>query len=145
MSIKSILVICEGNICRSPMAAALLQQQLPAVNVRSAGLGALVDYPADPTAVELMKLRAINIASHRARQISLSMIKESDIVLTMSIRQKETTIKRFSFSRGRVAALGEKEGFDIIDPYRQPFGVFEHSLAQIETGIKLWLPILQRM
>ena len=46
---NSILVICEGNICRSPMAQGLLAAALPNAQVHSAGLGALVGMPAECT------------------------------------------------------------------------------------------------
>ncbi len=67
--IRHILVVCVGNICRSPMAEALLRDALRGqedITVESAGLGALVGYPADKHAVELMKERSIDITAHRA-------------------------------------------------------------------------------
>ena len=69
MSITHLLVVCVGNICRSPMAEALLRDALTGpedIIVESAGLGALVGQAADKHAVELMKERSIDITAHRA-------------------------------------------------------------------------------
>ena len=52
---KSILVICEGNICRSPMAQGLLAAACPGCRCAPQGLGALVGMPADDTAIRLMQ------------------------------------------------------------------------------------------
>ena len=52
---KTILVLCIGNICRSPMAEALLLRALPGMTVRSAGLDAMIGEPADPTSIALQE------------------------------------------------------------------------------------------
>lgn len=50
---NNILVVCVGNICRSPTAERLLQRYHPELKVESAGLGALVGKGADPTAISI--------------------------------------------------------------------------------------------
>jgi protein-tyrosine phosphatase len=60
--IDTILIVCEGNICRSPMAGGLLAHELPRARITSAGLGALVGRKADPIAIELMAERGIDIS-----------------------------------------------------------------------------------
>ena len=70
--IRHILVVCVGNICRSPMAEALLWQALgeqDGFKVESAGLGALVGHEASEHSVALMDEEGLYITSHRARQI----------------------------------------------------------------------------
>ena len=66
MSFKKILVVCVGNICRSPIGEALLQQQHPNLIVKSAGLSALVDEGADEKAIQVMDEWNIDMRSHRA-------------------------------------------------------------------------------
>ena len=53
--IKSVLVVCIGNICRSPVGERVLQAELPDMVVASAGLGALIGYRADSIATAVAK------------------------------------------------------------------------------------------
>jgi protein-tyrosine phosphatase len=143
--IDSILVVCEGNICRSPMAAALLARALPKVGVISAGTHAPVDRGADPAAIELMKQRSLDIREHVTTPLTAAHLREAQLVLTMTAIQRERIKALYSFARGKVYRLAEHERFDIVDPYRRGSFFFELALAQIEQGISHWLPIVQRL
>ena len=52
---KNVMMVCIGNICRSPIAEVYLKHLQPELNVYSSGLGALVGKPADPSSVALMQ------------------------------------------------------------------------------------------
>jgi protein-tyrosine phosphatase len=137
---ERILVVCVGNICRSPMAAALLARRLskraPPIVVESAGIAALVGRPADPIAVELMRDRGLDISSHRARQLTEQLLVKTDLVIVMQqghVRSIETS---FPHARGRVHRIGRWGSFDVPDPYGQPRAAFERALEQIERGIE---------
>lgn len=136
---KAILVVCEGNICRSPMAEGLLAAALPQVAVRSAGLSALVGMPADETAVRLMRERGIDISSHRAAQITSAMCLESDIVVVMEQQQRVRLEEMVPQARGRIFRMGEYTRQDVPDPYRKPEYAFRASLRYIEQGASEWL------
>jgi protein-tyrosine phosphatase len=143
--VKTILVVCEGNICRSPMAQGLLATALPGANVRSAGLGALIGSPADETAVRLMQARGIDISAHRAQQITRVMCMESDVVLVMDAEQRERLEKMYPQARGRVFKVGEYTKRDIPDPYRQPERAFSDALSLIDEGVREWLHRINRL
>jgi protein-tyrosine phosphatase len=142
---KSVLVICEGNICRSPMAEGLFASALPQMQVRSAGLNALSGMPAEPAAVHLMQARGIDITAHRAIQITGELCVHSDLVLVMSTEQRERLEEKYSFARGRTFRLGEFSKRDIPDPYRQPVKAFEDSLQLIDQGVREWLQRIQKI
>jgi protein-tyrosine phosphatase len=142
---ESILVVCEGNICRSPMAQGLMAAALPDAQVRSAGLGALVGMPADDTALRLMHDRGIDIGSHRAVQITREMCKQAELVLVMSADQRKTVEETYPTSRGRVFRIAEHVRRDVPDPYRQSEQVFRDALAIIEQGVRDWLDRMQRI
>jgi protein-tyrosine phosphatase len=144
--IGHVLVVCAGNICRSPMAAALLADRLDSVSVESAGLTALVGQDADPLAISLMSERNLDIRPHRARQLVTRMAAAADLVLVMDRVQKQHLEERFAFLRGRVYRLGDSfsisrqsnAGFDIPDPYRRGRASFEESLNLIDTAVDGW-------
>jgi protein-tyrosine phosphatase len=134
-----ILMVCVGNICRSPMAEALLRQRLAArgvqATVESAGIAALVGHPADPMAQELMRERGLDITGHRARQLTLPLLKAFEVALVMEAGQQREVESMLPAARGRVHPLGRWGGFDVPDPYRRDRAAFERALALIERGV----------
>ncbi len=139
----NILLLCTGNLCRSPMAEGLLKTWLPAHELFSAGLDALAGQPVDPLAVALMRQMAIDISSHRARPLAHWMMQEADLVLTMDREQQLLTRQRYPFAAGKVERLGEADDIDIPDPYRRGLGAFRHSLNLIRQSVRSRLPQLE--
>ena len=135
---NSILVLCIGNICRSPIAEAMIAAKLPHISVSSAGLGAMVDYPADPTSQELMLERGIDLSNHKARQFTPELAFSSDLILTMDTEQQKQVETNLPSLRGRIHRLGKWGDFDIPDPYKRPRVIFEQALVLIEQGVDEW-------
>jgi protein-tyrosine phosphatase len=133
--ISNILVICIGNICRSPMAEGLLKLAFPQKMVRSAGIDAMVGYPADPYSVQLMQEQGIDISAHRAQSLMTWMVSEAEVILTMDLEQKRFLEQKYPTSKGKVFRLGEFGQYDIPDPYRQDLAVFRHTYGLIAEGI----------
>ena len=70
MAIQSVMLVCTGNICRSPMAEGLMRQHLPELRVYSSGLGAMVGMPATDDSVALIQALGVDISAHRKSSIS---------------------------------------------------------------------------
>lgn len=139
---ERILIVCVGNICRSPMGEALLASKLKdkgsQIKVRSAGLNALVGKPAVVFAQELMHELKLDISSHRGCQLTPEILFNSDIIFTMTSGQQEQLECSLPSIRGRVHRLGKWGGYDVPDPYRRPKEAFVQSLELIKQGIEDW-------
>ncbi len=137
---QNVLVLCIGNICRSPIAEALLRQQFPDKTISSAGLGALVGYPADPLSIEVSAEQGVDLSAHRARQLSSWMCQAADLILVMEQRHKVEVEQLHPLVRGKVFRLGELGKFDIEDPHRKPREAFDTAYAHIARGVADWVP-----
>ena len=144
--IKSLLTVCVGNICRSPMAEGLFREiareEGRGLMVHSAGIGALVDHAADPIAVQLMQEAGIDISAHRARQISPEIISESELILVMESWQQQEVERHYPFTKGRVFTIGKWSEITVDDPYKKPRDAFEEALEGIRQGVRDWTPYL---
>lgn len=138
MAFNNILVVCVGNICRSPMAEALLKQRYPDKNIDSAGVGALVGHPADPAALEIMAGQEIDITNHVAKQIDENLAKKADLIFTMSDGQTKWIEERWPFCRGKTFKLGHWSNKDIADPYKLEMSAFETAYQDIVNSLEQW-------
>ena len=132
---NSILFICIGNICRSPMAEGLLKQAWPDLAVLSAGINAAAGEPADPLSVALMLEHGIDISEHRARSVAGWMTNEADVILTMDAAQKRFIEIKYPESRSKVFRLCEGRLCDIPDPYRHGPLAFRDAFNLISRGV----------
>ena len=144
---KSILIVCIGNICRSPTAEAILKDRLAGtgIAVSSAGLGAMVGKPIDATAAAVLADAGLSIPEHRARQITPAMIREADLILTMENRHIQSIHSITPEARGKTFLLGRwLSGCEAPDPYRQSRPAFVHVYSILDKSVNAWLPYLKK-
>lgn len=140
-----ILIVCVGNVCRSPIAEFLLRDRLAGrdIHIASAGLGALVGHPVEGHAMALLHEHGIDASSHRARQLEPVMLREVDLVLAMERRHVRAAARLAPEASGKVFLLRRwLDGGDVPDPHLQSRQVFENVYAQIDQGISSWLRYL---
>ncbi|WP_261817986.1 arsenate reductase/protein-tyrosine-phosphatase family protein [Vibrio gallicus] len=136
---NKILVVCIGNICRSPIGEEILKQAFPAKQVTSAGLGALVDKPADDNSVKVSKVHGIDLSAHKARQITADMIAENDLILVMEKRHIDAITKLAPAARGKTMLYGHWLNKEIPDPYKKSYEAFEHVYDLVDKSAKEWI------
>ena len=120
----SILAVCTGNVCRSPAAERLLASRLgPTVTVRSAGTHALVGHPiSDPMAALLLD-SDVEPDSFEARRMSEQMLKEADLILSMTRAQRGLVVELWPAAVRRTFTLREfARLLSRVDPSALPAG-----------------------
>ena len=138
-----ILLVCTGNICRSPLAAALLQRALgergiEGMDVSSAGTGAWDGAPVSEGAYLVGLERGLDLSAHRARLLTRELVEEADLVLTMA-RHHRARVDELG-GEGRVFVLGEYAGregdeAEVSDPFGGDLEVYRDTCAELETLI----------
>lgn len=142
---KRILVVCVGNICRSPTAEYLFRHHLSSagISIESAGLGALIGKPMDATAMQLLSEHGVDAGAHEARQLTLAMLREADLVLAMERDHVASMMRMAPEASGKVMLLDRwVRGGDVADPYRKSREAFEQVYEMIERAVSAWLPYL---
>ncbi|WP_462152114.1 low molecular weight protein-tyrosine-phosphatase [Pseudoalteromonas xiamenensis] len=137
----SVLVVCAGNICRSPTAEYVLKQQLvgKTVAVSSAGLTALEGKPADGIAQQIASSHGVDLSAHSGRQLNSALIAQNAVILVMESRHLHDLCARYPQARGKTFLFGKWLGDkDIPDPYKQSREAFEHVYQLIESAASAW-------
>ena len=136
---NSILVVCTGNICRSPIGERLLRKALPHKKVDSAGTGAVVDHAADDSAIRVADKYGLSLEGHLARQFTSSIGRQYDLILVMEREHIEQIGRIAPEARGKTMLfahwLGQKE---IPDPYRKSDEAFDHVYQLIDQACQQW-------
>ena len=138
MQFNHILIVCVGNICRSPMAEYFFKAALPGRHVHSAGISALIDYPADDKAQRCMQRLDINMQEHRAKKLNGDMIRKADLILVMTKNQQKYLEKMWPFAKGKTFRLGHWQSINIADPYQKDQTFFDEICQQIQQCVNDW-------
>ena len=138
MHIQNILVVCIGNICRSPMAEYFLKQEFPQLHVESAGISGLIGHNADDKAILCMPRHGIDMQAHVAKKLNAELIKKSDLILVMSQNQQKHIEQTWPFSKGKTFRLGHWQGKNVPDPYQHEQAVFDDTCQLIQNCISDW-------
>ena len=101
MRFNSILVVCVGNICRSPTAERLLMQALPHKTISSAGISAMVGQSADASAEAIALQHGLSLEGHIARQLTRELCQQHDLILVMEQKHIEAVTRIAPEVRGK--------------------------------------------
>jgi protein-tyrosine-phosphatase len=113
MGLSSILVVCTGNVCRSPSAEGLLRRELAtrfgtdAPAVASAGTMGWEGSPATEESVLATHELGVEIGAHRARMLTPDLIAEADLILTMAREHTARVVRAEPTAAARTFTLKE--------------------------------------
>ncbi|MCH7330882.1 low molecular weight protein-tyrosine-phosphatase [Acinetobacter modestus] len=138
MQIESILVVCVGNICRSPMAEYLLKHDYPQLTIESAGISGLSGHPADDKAQLCMQHLGIDISGHIAKKLNAEHLKKADLILVMSKNQQAHIEQTWPFAKGKVFRLGHWQNKNVPDPYQHDQAFFDDTCQLIQQCVTDW-------
>ena len=151
-----ILFVCDGNICRSPLAAEYLRHRavrdgLSHVVVDSAGLLGITGAPAAPFSIEVGRGAGLDLSGHRSRGLTAGDLRTADFVITMTLRQMEALAARYpdgfgrrlllrAFERGPDPQGGAPELDDPVagplDEYRAAFAIIRSCVDHLVLHLK---------
>ena len=134
---KTMLVLCHGNICRSPIAAALLARELAPldIGVRSAGFVGF-NRPAPAEAVAAAECHGVDLSDHRSRLVTADLVRTADLIVVMDSTQRRLVCERFGRRPTDMMVLGDfdpvpVETRTIRDPVNQSREVFDRVYERI--------------
>jgi len=141
---NKIIVVCIGNICRSPVGERLLRQLLPEKNITSAGVGALVGCPVDSLTADVAREHGLDTNKHVAKKLTPEMCREADLILAMSENIRQDIYAIAPDARGKVMLFGKwLDDVEIPDPYKQKRAVHEKAFSLLEQAAHTWVDVVR--
>src|SRR5258707_7478345 len=149
---KTVLFICTGNVCRSPMAEGLFRHAVQGqgeYRVVSAGLGAMEGQPPSPYAVQAVKELGIDISGQRSRMLSPQLVQQADYIFGMTHSHIDTVMMLYPFAAEKTFLLREFDETldtfekDISDPIGGSYEIYLNCRDQIEQGIPSLLRFIE--
>lgn len=144
---RRILVVCNGNVCRSPYLTAVLRSSLLDVEVTSAGfVGGGRSVP--PSARSLAHDRGLDLSMHRSQLISQSEVFRADLVLVMDPDQARRLAISFGVAAGKIVIAPDLSTRfhgtrSIHDPWNQPIHVFASSFDHLDDCAETLIDIVR--
>lgn len=140
----AVVFVCTANQCRSPMAMILFQKRLQDADmaadwqVESAGTWARDGYPAASGSQHAVERLGLDLSEHLSRSVTLELLREFDLILTMTRSQQEALQVEFRELRDRVHMLTAFSGpaYDVPDPIGGPLDEFRESAREIDGLLK---------
>ncbi|BCF99401.1 phosphotyrosine phosphatase BceD [Paraburkholderia sp. PGU19] len=141
---SNVLIVCYANICRSPAAEVVFKSLHPGVSCKpvtyhSAGVRAFEGMEMDAVMKDLLVAQGLSVAPHRSRRLNIGMVREADLILVAERNQIGQVEDLDRAARGKVFALGNWEGIDVVDPHGKSESSYRASLTLIERLAAGWI------
>jgi protein-tyrosine phosphatase len=137
-SVQSILFVCKGNICRSPLGEAcfraLAVQAGRQLTISSAGLETTPGKPAHLKAKAVAFEYGLSLEKHTTTQVHADLLDKSDLIVVMEVAQKDRIHRLYPRTMGKVVLLGRFDSagpLEIADPYSGTSDDFRSCYQQV--------------
>jgi protein-tyrosine phosphatase len=145
---RSILVVCHGNICRSPYLQAVLQRALPDIAVSSAGFIGR-DRRVPVISLEVSARRGIDLSRFRSQSLTPENVSRADLMIVMEPGQARYIERVFGVRPERLVIAGDLDPERgptraIRDPWMQSVHVFESSFDRLDRCAATLVTVLSR-
>jgi protein-tyrosine phosphatase len=141
--LNNILVLCTGNICRSPIVEAVIANGLaadPTKYVWSAGIGALVGRGAHSNSKTVSSAHDVDLQSHVAQQLNALMVDKADVILVMDDGHLGYMRAKYPQASGKTFLLGRwSDNAQVPDPIGKELPEFEKTWEIVQPLCKDWI------
>jgi protein-tyrosine phosphatase len=144
--IRTVLLICHGNICRSPFAEKRLARYSPDLEVKSAGLDTEPGSPAAPGAIRTARRFDVDLGDHAARSLEPELLRWADLIVGMQGRHSTQLSRNWGIAPGKIRLLGDflpSPPHAISDPWGESDAVFIAAFERIEEAVRRLAAALQ--
>lgn len=138
--ISSVLVVCVGNVCRSPVGERLLAAACPDLRFGSAGIGALTGHGPDESSTEIAAENGISLEGHIARQFTSAIAADYDLILALELGHMKVIAQQAPEVAGKAMLLGHWLGNkEIADPYCKSREFHLAVFEQLREATESWV------